>query len=149
MATKRYNQQTFSCNINGKNIMFMAYTTYTRNGFCHTVTTYDFPISDTKVSYMNRTWERFDYETCLKRAIEKIKDKDMAKRLHDILIDGKAEEEHEKAEAFVSEFSSAFNQLSDKGKELLAKAIGEDGLQNEEQANMALAIAKLGAIIGA
>lgn len=149
MATKRYNQQTFSCRINGRDITFMAYTTDTRNGFCHTVTTYDFPISDTKVSYLNRTWERFDYETCLKRAIEKITDKDMAKKIRDVLIDGKAEEEHEKAEAFIGAFTTAYSQLSDKGKESLAKAVGEDGLQNKEQAEAALAMAQLGAIIGA
>lgn len=147
--TKRYNERTFSCNINGRSYTFKAWTTYTVNGFCHTVRSMDFDITDTKVSYCNRTWERFDYETCLKRAIGKITDKDMAKRLYDILIDGKAEEEQEKAEAFVSAFSTAYNQLSDKGKESLAKAIGENGLQNEEQAEAALAMAQFGAIIGA
>lgn len=149
MATKRYNHKTFSCTINGRHYAFMAYTTSTRNGFCHTVYTYDFPITDTKVSYYNRTWERFDYESCLRRAIEKVADKALAKQLHDVLIEGKAQEEHEKAEAFIGAFSAAFNSLSDKGKEQLAKAIGEDGLQSEEQANAALAMARFGAIIGA
>ena len=78
MATK-YNIQYFTLSLaDNKQIVFYCYTTKTFNGFCHTVKSLnngiygDKIITDTKSSYFNRTWERYDYESTLKRACNKI-----------------------------------------------------------------------------
>ncbi len=78
MATKKYNQQFFTLQENNNTIVFHCYTTNTKNGFCHTVKSLDSSLygakltSDTKSSYLNRTWERYDYESTLKRACKKL-----------------------------------------------------------------------------
>lgn len=79
MATKHYNCEYFSYDgLNGFTVSFEAYTTYTRHGFCHTVRTFYrdgdnwVDLTDTKVSYLNRTWEAFRYESALKSAIKKL-----------------------------------------------------------------------------
>lgn len=78
MATK-YNVQRFTLSLaDNRQIDFYCYTTDTLNGFCHTVKSLnnsiygDKIITDTKSSYYNRTWERYDYESTLKRACKKI-----------------------------------------------------------------------------
>lgn len=75
MKTK-YNIQYFELPFEtGKKILFYCYTTHTLNGFCHTVKSFNNGeklITDTKNSYFNRTWERYDYESTLKRACKKI-----------------------------------------------------------------------------
>lgn len=49
----------------------------TRNGFNHECTLYALygqngvGIDTVKVNYINRTWERFEFETCLKKLIDK------------------------------------------------------------------------------
>ena len=64
MATK-YNRQHFTLSLaDDKQIDFYCYTTETLNGFCHTIKSYngitgDKIITDTKSSYINRTWERY------------------------------------------------------------------------------------------
>lgn len=75
MKTK-YNIQYFELPFETeKKILFYCYTTNTLNGFCHTVKSFNNGeklITDTKNSYFNRTWERYDYESTLKRACNKI-----------------------------------------------------------------------------
>ena len=77
--TKKYNKQYFALSNNDNNqIVFVCYTTNTKNGFCHTVQTLNNSIygnkiiTDTKSSYLNRTWEAYDYESTLKRACKKL-----------------------------------------------------------------------------
>ena len=80
MATKKYNIQYFTLQENNSNnqVVFYCYTTKTRCGFCHTVVTINNStfgpkmISDTKSSYYNRTWERYEYESTLKKACNKL-----------------------------------------------------------------------------
>lgn len=56
-------------NANNEGFVCECYTTDTRNGFCHTCKVDG--LTDTKISYFNRTWERYLYESVLARAIEK------------------------------------------------------------------------------
>jgi hypothetical protein len=77
--TKQYNKQYFVLSNNDNSqFVFVCYTTITRSGFCHTVQTLNNSIfgnkviTDTKSSYYNRTWERYDYESTLKRACKKL-----------------------------------------------------------------------------
>lgn len=141
MATKKYNQQNFDAFVNERYYNFFCHTTRTRNGFCHTVRT----LADgawlkaTKISYLNRTWERFDYETALKRAIDKCRKEDRDE-LYAILIERKAQDEHEKAEKFFNAFKSEYDNLSDKNKEILANS---PTIQSEEQAEGVLGVMKM------
>ena len=118
---KQYDIQYFSAKVNGKEIEFRCYTTDTRYGFCHTVQNRTYSVSDTKVSYYNRTWERFTYETALKRAIEKLP-KDVQQAVYDQIIDHKAAEEEQKAEEQFQAFKSLHDSLSDENKERLANS---------------------------
>ena len=101
MATKRYNIKTFDFVVNGEHIYFTCSTTNTKNGFCHHV----FAIGGgkdyehTRVSYINRTWESFQYETALLSAVAKFR-KSLREPLR-LEIQAVAKNEHEKAEAFL------------------------------------------------
>lgn len=139
--TKQRNIQYFTAKFNGKEITFRCYTTWTRNGFCHTAESYSWDMelhtTPTKQSYINRTWERFDYETVLNKAIEKLP-KDMRETVRDQVIHGKAAEECAKAEAFVQAFTSLHEKLSPENKERLANSGLEINTQGDAQAVMGL-----------
>lgn len=123
MAVKQYDTRYFRAKVNGEEIEFRCYTTDTRSGFCHTahLMGWKYDITDTKASYYNRTWERFEYESVLKRAIEKLPT-DVRQQVYDQIIDGKAAEEEQKAEEQFEAFKSLHESLSDENKERLAKS---------------------------
>ena len=122
MATRRYNKQSFRAVVNGQEItLFTCYTTDTRNGFCHTAHSTYYDATDTKASYLNRTWERFDYESVLKRAIEKLP-KSVQQTVYDQIIDRKAVEIHERCEREFEAFQKLHESLSPENKERLAKS---------------------------
>ena len=120
---KHYDTRTFTAKVNGEEITFSCYTTDTRCGFCHTAhyVGWDYNLTDTKASYYNRTWERFEYESVLKRAIEKLP-KEIRQQVYDQIIDGKAAEEEKKAEEQVEAFKKLHDSLSDENKERLANS---------------------------
>ena len=124
MPVKHYNTQYFTAKLSeGKELTFVCYTTYTRNGFCHTAhcTSWDSSINDTKQSYLNRTWERFGYETVLKKAIEKLPSA-IQKPVYDQLIDGKAAEVEEECDKQLEAFQKLHAGLSKENKERLANS---------------------------
>lgn len=112
---KRYSYKDFSAIVNGETYRFEAYTTSTRSGFCHHVDSLDYDTTPTRVSYINRTWERFEYETALKKAIQKFP-KGMQDALTRQLIDGEAAAEHERCEKMFSAFEGLYNGLNDENK---------------------------------
>ncbi len=120
---KHYDIQHFTAKVNGKEITFRCHTTNTRTGFCHTAhyTGWDYNLTDTRVSYYNRTWERFEYESVLKRAIDKLPT-DVRQQVYDQIIDGKAAEEEQKAEEQFQAFKKLHEGLSDDNKERLANS---------------------------
>ena len=120
---KHYNTKYFTAKVNGEELEFACYTTYTRVGFCHTahLMSWKYDTTDSKQTYYNRTWERFDYETVLKRAIGKLP-ADLQKEVYAQIIDHKAAEEHEKAEAFVKSFEALHSSLTPENKERLANS---------------------------
>lgn len=143
MATKRYNQKRFEADVNGVNYEFICYSTNTRCGFCHTVQTwrdYRNITTDTKTSYYNRTWERFDYETTLENAIKKCPAADRA-GLRAAIIDRTANEERERTAAFVGTFGRVFGSLTDENKARVADAVGT--IENEADARAALMFSAL------
>ena len=121
--SKQYDTRYFTAKVNGMEIEFRCYTTDTRSGFCHTAhyVGWDYSLTDTKVSYYNRTWERFEYETVLKRAIDKLP-KEIRQQVYDQIIDGKAAEEEKKAEEQFQAFKDLHSSLSDENKERLANS---------------------------
>lgn len=135
MATRCYSQKLFTATIDGSTYTFGCHTTDTRNGFCHTC--YDYAHDKTsKVSYYNRTWESFEYETVLRRAIEKCP-KRLQQPLTDILIHKKEQEIHEQCEAQVQRFKELHDGLTDKQKELLAQT---PPMQSEEDMHRMMGI---------
>ena len=123
MAVKQYDVRYFGAKVNGKEIEFRCYTTDTRSGFCHTAhyVGWDYDLTDTKASYYNRTWERFEYESVLKRAIEKLPT-DVRQQVYDQIIDHKAAEEEKKAEEQFEAFKNLHESLSPENKERLANS---------------------------
>lgn len=121
MATKHYNKKVFSFMINGEAVSFYCSTTRTRAGFCHHVYAWGLGKENehTRKSYYNRTWEKFDYETALYRAVEKFRKAHRAPLRLEIENIGKTE--REKATAFLNTFKANFAALSDEQKEFVKK----------------------------
>lgn len=133
MATKQYDIKHFTAKVNGEEITFRCYTTDTRSGFCHTahLMGWKYDITDTKASYYNRTWERFEYESVLKRAIDKLP-AGIQQPVYDQIIDHKAAEEEKKAEDDFNAFKSLHDSLSPENKERLANS----GIQINSEGDM-------------
>lgn len=142
MATKRYNQQTFTADVTGYGtIVFHAYTTDQWDGFCHSVWCDDIErltskSATTRVKYYNRTWESFEYETCLRKAIEKFP-KAMQQELHEQLIEHKEKEIHERCEKQLARFKELHAGLTDRQKEVLAQT---PPMQTQEDADRMMGI---------
>ena len=140
MATKRYGQQEFTAEVDGKVYTFHCWTTNTRSGFCHSCANYDGLFDTvTKIGYFNRAWESFTYESVLKRSIDKCPIH-LRGELRKQLIDKTAKEEREKAEAFVSAFQAEHEKLSDRNKEILANS---PTIKTQEQAEGVLGVMRM------
>lgn len=119
MSTKRYNTKTFDFVVNGEHVYFVCDTTNTKNGFCHHVFAsgggkyYE----HSRVSYLNRIWESFQYETALLHAVDKFP-KNMREPLR-LEIQAVAQNEHEKVEAFCKAFAANFAALSTEQKKFV------------------------------
>lgn len=134
MATKIYNRKTFEFTVNGEKIYFYCSTTYTKNGFCHHVYTVGGGKENehSRVSYLNRTWESFEYETALLHAVDKFS-KSMRAPLR-LEIQAVAKNEHEKAEAFCAAFRANFAALSTEQRKFVREHTPE--ITNKDQAKI-------------
>ena len=150
MAYKLYGRQVFRAELKDEKFTFTCYSQSTSYGFRHICC---LGYSDTdvakyvrediiaRVSWSNRTWERFKYETVLRKGIDNLYESDEVKQeLKDILIEKKAQAEHEECERQVKAFETLWNGLSDKNKEHIRNGVGENGIQTEEQANMVMGV---------
>lgn len=125
MARKFYNKTTFKAEVNGNTYVINCYSQDTNYGFRH-VAFLDNPdryyeTQLAKACYYNRTWERFTYETVLNRAIEKLP-KDDQEGLRDILIERKAQADHERCEKELKAFEALYNKTSDTFKQTMANS---------------------------
>lgn len=141
MATKIYNRKTFEFTVNGEKIYFYCSTTYTKNGFCHHVYTVGGGKENehSRVSYLNRTWETFEYETALKSAVAKFRKVFRVPLL--LELQAISLSEREKAEKFVQAFKANFALLSTEQKKFVSDHTPE--ITNKDQAktvNAAVAI---------
>ncbi len=119
MVTKIYNRKTFEFTVNGEKIYFYCSTTKTKNGFCHHVFTVGGGKENehSRVSYLNRTWETFEYQTALLHAVDKFR-KNLREPLR-LEIQAVAQNEHEKVEAFYKAFAANFAALSTEQKKFV------------------------------
>lgn len=134
MKIKRYNSKTFAFIVNGEEVRFYCDTTRTRNGFCHHVYAVGFgkDYEHSRVSYLNRTWESFEYETALLHAVEKFP-KILRAPLR-LEIQAVAKNEHEKVEVFCVAFAANFAALSTEQKKFVQEHTPE--ITNMDQAKM-------------
>lgn len=141
MAYKKYDYKNFSCTLpNGKTIMFVCWTENTRYGFrhlCHNLDDYGRGYTS-KRCYYNRTWERFEYESVLQDAIEKLP-KDIQGVVSAYLIDRTAEKIKQECDNFLASFKAEYDKLSPSMKETLSKTT----ITNDKQAKTTLAIMKM------
>ena len=154
MAYKLYGREVFRATTkDGQDFTFTCYGQGTSYGFRH-ICCLGYSNTDVakyvkgdiiaKACYYNRTWERFKYETVLRDGIKNLDEsKEVKQELIDILIEKKAQAEHEECERQVKAFESLWNGLSDKNKEHIRNGVGENGIQSEEQANMVMGVMKM------
>jgi len=138
--TKRYNQQNFHIEMsNGETYSFYCYTTNTRNGFCHTCYCSNNG-KNSKVSYYNRTWESYDYQSVLYNAFEKLpKDvREICKAWDKV----KVKEGQEKADAFVKNFEKLYKATSPEFKERMKDVT----ITNKSDAKLMMSLAAIDGI---
>lgn len=141
-----YDYKNFEFIVNGKVIIITAWSTNTRNGFTHQCNSIDFPeVTKSRISYLNRTWESFKYESVLKAFARKLPKAVQASILEQ--INNYSEIERVKACKSVEVFTRTFEALSDAGKERI-KRIFAGGVQDADNAQMVVnmfgALEKLG-----
>ena len=153
MAYKLYGREVFRATVDGREFTFTCYSQGTSYGFRHICCE---GFSDTevakyvkddiiaRVSYSNRTWERFKYETVLRKAINNLYESDEVKaKLRAVIIDKTEQEEREKCEQQVKAFETLWNGLSDKNKEHIRNGVGENGIQTQEQADVVMGVMQM------
>ena len=150
MAYALYGREVFRAEVNGKQYTFTCYSQSTSYGFRHICT---LGYSDTTVAryvtgdiiakacYYNRTWERFKYETVLRKGIDNLNETQEVKdKLVAILIDHKAEKEHEECERQVEAFKNLWDGLSETNKEHIRRGVGENGITSDDQARAVMGV---------
>jgi hypothetical protein len=131
---KAYDYKNFEFVVNGKIVIITAWSTNTRNGFTHQCGSVDFPeVTKSRICYLNRAWESFEYESVLKAFARKLPKSIQTPILEQ--IDNYSELERIKATQSVEAFSRSFEALSDKGKEVVRR-IFADGVQDADSAQM-------------
>ena len=140
MATKRRNQEIFNIETTEGVYTFYCYWTSTRQGFCHTCWCSNTD-QTSKVSYLNRTWESYSYQTVLHRAWEKL-----PKKIREQLYawdDLKVTHDHEKYEKQFALFKELYSGLTDGQK----KAMENVTLQSEADVEHTMAVMKLANVL--
>lgn len=146
MARKFYGKQTFKAEVNGNTYVINCYGQDTNYGFRHVAFLergyYEEQLA--KACYYNRTWERFQYETVLKNAIEKLPKADQ-EQLREILIEKKAQADHEKCEQELKAFKALYDKTSDTFKEKMAQS--DIMLNNEDDVRLVKGLMALDMIL--
>ncbi len=129
-------EKVFKANVNGKDYEFNAYTKKTRNGFMHVITLLGEILA--KVSWFGRTWEGFEYQAALSKAIEKCPMEDRA-ALKEQIIAKTEREMREKADAEFSRFKALHNALDEKNKERVSTM----EMHSEDDVNCVMGIMRM------
>lgn len=148
MATKRFNEQRFSFSVNGKEYTFFCYSTNTWSGFCHRCRCRELSDKLGLMSYFNRTWERFDYESIMIHFVERYAPKDVKTALLE-QIENFGREKCEAADRFCRAFADNFSKLSDETKAMTAAAVDRVGGIENVNPDALGAVVAFGALLGA
>jgi hypothetical protein len=129
---KLRNREVFEATVNGKHYTFTCYTqscgTHVRELCCEgfSNTTESKWIKRDIVGkdiWLNRPWYRWRYENALRKGIENVApDKETEQALKDILIERKAQADHERCEKEIQAFQSLYEKTSPQFKERMANS---------------------------
>ena len=117
---KRYNERTRKfIDDNGNAHTVCLYTTRTRyyvteHAYCSAKDV------EGKYKWINRPWQRFDYESAMQEMIKKLP-KEWRENATRCLIDDEYDKVCQECDAFLSAFQTNYDKLSDKTKEMLAE----------------------------
>lgn len=116
---KIYNQQTFTFTVNGEPVAIYCNTTHVLTGFLHHAYLCGFGrnFEHSRIKYINRTWESFNYESVLKAAAAKLKKADREALM--LEIETYSNNEREKYKKLCAAFESNFKALSTEQKDFL------------------------------
>ena len=125
---KQYNLQSFYFTLpNGKEMRIEAWRYEHSRGWGHKARIVwvgdDLIGYEKRITYYNRTWERFTYESVLERLFEDYfngKKYALTRKVLKAQIDAIAKHESDKCEKWLKSFTKAYNGLSDKQKAALA-----------------------------
>lgn len=127
----------------GRNIEVYCETKGSRYGFKHTARAeFKGVLYQTSITYQNRTWERYRYESVLDKLASKIAGRDTEHlKAFKACIDAKAQEEKEACDAWFNAFKKSYDALSDKTKDMLKRT--NINLTSREQADAVLHTAQM------
>lgn len=122
----------------GRNIEVYCETKGSRYGFKHIARAeFDGELFRTSITYSNRTWERYKYESVLDQLARKMAGKDEQNlKAFNACIDAKAQEEKDACDAWFNNFKKGYDALSDDTKKMLADS--DIMLESKEQADAVL-----------
>lgn len=123
--------------LEGNTFHVACWTNYNNNGFTHNVNCLDVKA---RQCWCNRTWERFDYESVLRKWANKVGG-DLGEYLK-VQIDAIAQHEHEKAEAWFNNFKARYDNLGDTTKKHLANAMEGKIVTTQEDAESIMQISE-------
>lgn len=133
---KTYHKQTFTFTVNGQPVAIYCDTTHVRTGFLHHAFLCGFgrEFEHSRIKYINRTWESFNYESVLKAAAAKLKKADREALL--LEIETYRNNEREKYKKLCAAFERNYQALSTEQKNFL-----KEHTPHIETANQARAVA--------
>ncbi len=116
---KIYNQKTFTFTVNGEPVAIYCNTTHVPTGFLHHAYLCGFgrDFEHSRIKYINRTWESFDYESVLKVAATKLKKADREALM--LEIETYSNNEREKYKKLCAAFERNYKALSTEQKDFL------------------------------
>ncbi len=135
---KIFNKQTFTFTVNGEPVAIYCNTTHVQSGFLHHAYLCGFGrnFEHSRIKYINRTWESFNYESVLKAAAAKLKKADREALL--LEIETYRNNEREKYKKLCAVFESNFKALSTEQKDFLQKHTPH--LETKDQARTVAAV---------
>lgn len=133
---KIYNQQTFTFTVNGEPVAIYCNTTHVPTGFLHHAYLCGFgrDFEHSRIKYINRTWESFNYESVLKAAANKLKKADRDALM--LEIETYSNNEREKYKKLCAAFERNYKALSTEQKDFL-----QEHTPHIETANQARVVA--------
>lgn len=116
---KIYNQQTFTFTVNGEPVAIYCNTTHVPSGFLQHAYLCGFgrDFEHSRIKYINRTWESFNYECVLKAAAAKLKKTEREALL--LEIETYSNNEREKYNKLCAAFERNFKALSTEQKNFI------------------------------